>query len=324
MAAVNFGCGQISDDRRGAFLRQRLIKRRSRVTNLGKVGASSISPDGKFIVYNQNHTEGVGAIYIRQTDTNIETRLVTHERGEFGTKIFSPDGVYVFYIVRDATHSDYRIYRVPVLGGSPVRLVENISSYPHFILAPDGSQVAFVRYDGEKKLSSLVAVRLDGSGAEQILATRSFQEMSFQTDGAWSPDGQKIVLPVKTAAATKNYSQETVNVMSFDVSTGELKNFTEETWSAIGMMRWMPDASGVVVIGKRPNIPNQIYFISNPTGEVSRITADASGYGIYGLGITADGSTMVADVWELQGRIWAMDAKGDTKTAARLPAGDTT
>lgn len=294
----------------------------TRITNSGKVGASSISPDGKFIVYSQNHSEGIGAIYIRQTDTNIEMRLATHEKGEFGTNAFSPDSAFVFYIARDVTNSAYTIYRVPVLGGSPVRLVENIND-ANFALSPDGSQATIIRYDKEKKQSSLVAVRLDGSGAEQILMTRPFQEMKLLPNGAWSPDGSKIVISVKTIAATKNYSQETVNVMMFDLATGELKNLTEETWSEIGMLRWMPDTSGVVVIGKRPRIRNQIYFISYPTGEVSRITTDASGYGNYGLGITADGTTMVADVWEFDGRFWTMDASGDAKTAVRLSGGNT-
>jgi Tol biopolymer transport system component/DNA-binding winged helix-turn-helix (wHTH) protein len=294
----------------------------TRITNSGKVGASSISPDGKFIVYSQNHSDGVGTIYIRQTDTNIETRLATHERGEFGTKIFSPDSSFVFYIARDTANPAYTIYRVPVLGGPPVRLVENIAD-ANFILSPDGSQAAILRYDNNNKQSSLVAARLDGSGMEQVLTTRPFQEMRLLSDGAWSPDGQKIVIPVKTIAATKNYSQETVNVMMFDLTTGELKNFTEETWSEIGMMRWMPDASGVVVVGKRPNVRNHIYFISYPAGEVSRITTDAGSYGNYGLGITADGRTMVADVWEFDGRLWTMNASGEAKTAARLPGGNT-
>jgi Tol biopolymer transport system component/DNA-binding winged helix-turn-helix (wHTH) protein len=295
----------------------------TRVTNSGKVGASSISPDGKFVAYAQNHTDGVGTLYIRQTDTNFERRLVTHERGEFGTTAFSPDGMFVFYAVRDATHPNYGVYRVPVIGGAPVRLVENPRE-AYFAISPDGSQAAIIRDDPEQKQSSLVAVSLDGSGAEQILVTRSLREMQLLPGGTWSPDGQQFVLPVRTAAATNNYSQSVTNVMLCDVATGQLRNFTEETWLGFGIMRWMPDASGVVVIGTRPRVRNQIYFISNPSGEVSRLVNDANGYGNYGLGITADGSTMVVDVWEFQGRIWTMDASGDMKTAVRLPAGDTT
>ena len=295
----------------------------SRITNSGKVGASSISPDGKFVIYSQNYTDGFGALYIRQTDTNIETRLVTHDKGEFGTKTFSPDGAFVFYIALDAPHPVFALYRVPVLGGSPVRLVEKVQNN-FFALSPDGSHIAVVRNDDETKQSSLVSIRTDGSGAEQILTTLPFQEMRLLPGGAYSPDGRKFVLPARTAAATKNYSQDALNVMAFDLATGEIKNFTEEIWEDTGLMQWMADGSGVVLIGKRARQRNQIYFISYPTGEVSRITTDANGYGNYGLGITKDGSTLVADVWEFPGRIWTMDAKGDVKTAAQLPAGDTT
>ena len=294
----------------------------ARLTNSGKVGASSISPDGKFVAYVQNHYEGEAVLYIRQTDTNVESRPVTYKKGTFGMTGFSPDGNYVYYIALDGVNPDRGLYRVPVLGGTPVRLIDKLSN-SYFALSPDGAQAAIVRQDGEKKQSNLVAVRLDGSGAERILTTSPHQEMILHGGGTWSPDGPTIVLPVAIAAATRNYTLEINNVMAFDLQRGELRKFTEETWQEFGIMRWIPDASGVVVIAKRPNIRNQIYFINTASGEVSRITNDTNGYGNYGLGITADGSTLVADIWEFQGRIWAMDANGETKNVVRLPSGDT-
>lgn len=294
----------------------------ARITNSGKVGAVSISPDGKFIAYLQNYTDGVGTVYIRQTDTNIENRLVTYEKGEFGMTAFSTDGAFVIYAARHETHPDFSLYRVPITGGTPARLIEKLGA-KHFALSPDGTEIVVVRYQEEKQ-SSLVAIRLDGTESERVLITRPMQEMAFLSGGTWSPDGQKIVLPVKTMAATNNYSQSIVNVMAFDLATGELRDFTDETWSDFGIMRWMPDSSGVVVIGTRPQLRNQIYFIANPSGEVSRITNDANGYGNYGLGITKDGSRLVADVWEFEGRIWTVDASGDMKTAALLPSGNAT
>jgi Tol biopolymer transport system component/DNA-binding winged helix-turn-helix (wHTH) protein len=294
-----------------------------RITNSGKLGASSIAPDGKFIAYVQNYTDGVGAIYVRQSDTNVETRLATHEKGEFGTTAFSPDGTIVYYAVNDASHPEFGLYRVPLIGGAPVRLVEKLDN-GYFALAPDGKQAVVVRFNSERKQSALISIKLDGSGSEQILTTRPFSEMTFQPGGSWSPSGKTFVFPVMKASATKNYSQETMNVAEFDATTGEIRDFTRETWAAVGITRWMKDASGVVVIGRQPRMRNQIYFIAAATGEVSRITSDATGYGNYGLGITDDGAQLVADAWEFQGRLWAMEPNGAAKTAVQLPAGDTT
>lgn len=61
----------------------------------------------------------------------------------------------------------------------------------------------------------------------------------------------------------------------------------------IGTINWMPDASGVIFLTYRERTRNQIYFLSYPKGEVSAITNDLAGYSNFGMGITADGTTMV-------------------------------
>lgn len=294
----------------------------SRVTNSGKVGASTISPDGKFVVYSQNYTEGVGAVYVRQTDTNIETRLATHERGVFGMKSVSLDGAFVFYAVKDENNPEFAIFRVPILGGQAVRVFDKFGG-AFFSLSPDSSRAVFYRADGEQKQSYVITAALDGSKAERVLLMRPYQEMQFIGIPAWSKDGKTIALAVRTAAASHNYNDFIINIMTLDIATGELRLLTNETWEETLIMCWMQDGSGVVLIGRRPNIRNQIYFVAFPSGEVRRVTSDMNGYGNFGLGITADGYSLVADVWEFQGRIWTMDASGDTNTATRLSAGDT-
>jgi DNA-binding winged helix-turn-helix (wHTH) protein len=68
----------------------------TRVTNSGKSGAGTISPDGKFIAYVQNystgkHEAGTGSLYVRQIGANNEIQLLKPgERESSAAPLFRP------------------------------------------------------------------------------------------------------------------------------------------------------------------------------------------------------------------------------------------
>lgn len=97
----------------------------TRVTNSGKVGASTISPDGKFITYIENAN---GALYVRQAGTNNELQLLEPGERSFGGTAFSPDGAFIYYVSYQKTDPQGALYRIPVLGGPTTRLIGNTNS----------------------------------------------------------------------------------------------------------------------------------------------------------------------------------------------------
>ncbi|MEP6789300.1 MAG: DPP IV N-terminal domain-containing protein [Acidobacteriota bacterium] len=48
---------------------------------------------------------------------------------------------------------------------------------------------------------------------------------------------------------------------------------------------------------------------------------ELNNYGNYGLGITSDGKTLVADLWDSSSQLWAVDATGNWKNAEQLTSG---
>jgi len=287
-----------------------------RVTNSGPVGASSISPDGKFIAYIQNDFDGEGMLFVRQTDTNAELKLLPPGARIFGGTAFSPDGRFIYYVVYDPVDPKGALYRIPVLGGAPSRLLNGFGSW--FAIAPDGTRACFYRRDENAHEQRLNIAMLDGSGEETLLV-RPEAEGDFSGFPAWSADGKSIAF----AANTKREADAAYDVKLFEVKidTRELRPLTDEVWSEIGKMSWLSDGSGIAFCGTRARSGIQVYLLSYPSGKVRRITNELNTYGNYGMGVTADGTALVADVWESSAQLWNVTANGDARNAIQLTTG---
>src|SRR6185436_20274453 len=89
----------------------------TRLTSSGNVIHSTISPDGKYIVYALSDRSSQG-LYIRQVSTaNDKESMPPGRVGVFGMT-FSPDGTELYYAIK-ANLDSGTLYRIPVLGGTP-------------------------------------------------------------------------------------------------------------------------------------------------------------------------------------------------------------
>ena len=278
---------------------------------------ANISPDGKFICYIQNYYAGMGTLWVRQVATNKEVQLLDPGERIFNGTAFSPDSQFIYYSAIDRHNPKGALFRVPVLGGPSVRLMVQLEFM--FALSPDGQQVAFYRYSEETKLKSMIIAALDGSN-EQTLMTVHSPEQTFYAAPAWAPDGKRLAFAINPAPAQSNPDGD-VSLYTIELATREVKPLTGERWIEIGKLIWSYDGQRIIFIAGRPRIGNQMYCLNYPGGEVRRLTSGLQEYGNYGLGITADGDTLVADGWEYSSRVWVVDADGRATDAIRLTTG---
>lgn len=289
----------------------------ARITNSGKVGAASISPDGNFIAYIQNYTSGEGMLYVRQVKTNTERKLLEPAERVFGSTAFSPDGAFIYFIAYEKNDPEGALYRIPVIGGDAARVINSVRL--RFTLSPDGQRALFYRQDKAAEKRNIVSAALDGSGDEQIIL--SVDEGTATGVPVFSPDGRSIVFGWSDKGPGVDLSAPHCGLFSVDIASGENTPITDQKWSEIGKMNWMPDGSGLVFVGSRPRIGNQIYFLSHPGGEVRQLTRELNTYGNYGLAITADGTTLVADIFETAAQLWSVGSSGDLAAAEQLTSG---
>lgn len=151
------------------------------LTYSGSDGQPCVSPDGKTIAFVSSR-DGKSRIWIKQVAGGTEAVLTD---GPDVFPRFAPDGSAVLFV--RTTQEESVVYRVPLVGGEPRRIVANAIEADW---SPDGKEIAFVRSEvqGSRIGSSVHLVALDGTNertvasvAEHLLARPRF-----------SPDGRTL------------------------------------------------------------------------------------------------------------------------------------
>ena len=287
-----------------------------RLTTSGNASAPAISPDGRYVVYSQ--LEGKDAsVWIRQTATSSNVQIVPAGPFLGGTYrpavTVTPDGGFVDVVrVDDDGKVSSALWRVPFLGGTPKRLLDDIASPVGW--SPDGRSIAFVRGRG----SALVVADADGSHERVLvqLAGPFFTHLRIPSNPlippAWSPDGRLIAM----------YGFRVVGgvlqprVMFTNAADGSVQEVPVLT--GMNGLAWL-DASSLVFSGAR-NFGglSHLWRLSYPGAELTQLTNDLSSYA--GVSVTVDRTTLVTGRTDAKVGIWVGDGDAANGIEAVAPA----
>ena len=253
----------------------------NKVTVSGKATRVAISPDGKYLLHVMDDS-GQQGLWLRNVPTNSNTQVVAPGPFEYVGLLFSPDGNYLYFIrLEPGSHSLKYLYRAPVLGGTPEKLVTDIDS--NISLSPDGKKFAYLLANNPKIGEYRLIIRsVEGSG-EKTITTGPLNEA--QLDVAWSPDGKTIVMPLSQPEGALG------GMDAIDAETGKRHPFMISKDLYFSKPVWLPDGSGLLALAV-PTFSSQIQIvhISYPSGRVSPVTRDTNAY--TDLSLAADGHTL--------------------------------
>jgi len=282
----------------------------TRLTNSGKVTHATLSPDGKYVVYVLSDARKQ-SIWIRQVSTaNDKVVVPPADVGFFGLTV-SRDGNDLYYAVKQNLDKG-TLYRVPIFGGTPAKLLDWIDGPVTF--SPDGKRMALVRgsFPGEGE-SALIIVNVDGSG-EQVLARRKRPEAFapiFFTGPSWSSDGELIAATVSKVGAPSQ-------VITFRVGDGKEQILSSAAQPFIGRTEWLPDMSGLLLIAGENAAEPQVWLLSYPDGTMRQLTNDMDQH--RGISLSAAGDRFVSVVQKGLVNVWVAP-DGDANRAQQLPVG---
>ena len=257
----------------------------TKLTENGGAIDGAVSPDGRYAAYVKRGEQQ--SLWVKQIATGSEAQVVPPSQtpGWFGGRrpTFSPDGNYIYYEHSDpaSKEGEIALYSVPSLGGTPQRILDDISS--SVVFSPDGKQIAFTHFDAGKK-PQLVVANSDGSN-RRVVAER--EALGAQNSApAWSADGKFIAVP--EYQLTK---ESLSSVLVFSAQGDLVKTFP--LMFLVDGIAWLPDGSGFFIQcrAREMNFRGQIKFQPYPSGPVQNVTNDLNDY--RNVSVTGDGKDLV-------------------------------
>ena len=276
----------------------------SKATESGKVKLVAISPEGRYLLHVMDEG-GQQSLWLQNIPTNSNTQVVGPAAVDYQGLRFSPDGNSLYFLrVEPGSRSLKYLYRAPVLGGTPQKLVTDIDS--NITFSPDGKKFAYILANNPKPGEYRVIVRSAEGSEEKDLSTGPVNEL--QADVAWSPDGKRIVMPLAQPGDALG------GMDAIDAATGKRNRFLISKDLFFSRPVWLPDGSGLLALAAPIAGQNQIVHVSYPSGKVSPVTRDTNAYS--DVSLAADGRTLATVEGQTHNKVYVL-ADGASSTQAR-------
>jgi Tol biopolymer transport system component/DNA-binding winged helix-turn-helix (wHTH) protein len=280
----------------------------TRLTTTRNATDAAISPDGKYVVYVVDEARQ-RSLWLRQVATNSHVQIIPSADVYYLDLFFSHDSDYVYY-VKAENNSPAALYQIPIPGGAPRKLMDNMSG--PIGLSPDGRRFAVVRGYPGGEVALTVANAFDGSGEQKLISRK---QPGFLIRPAWSPDGKVIACVAGSATAAGRQ----VDLIEVRVADGAERPITSQRWKFSERVAWLSDGSGLLTtVSDNGYGPYQIWHVSYPDGEAQRVTTDLSNY--RSMSLTSDSKNLVAVQSDIRPYVWVAP-DGDAESAQQITSG---
>jgi eukaryotic-like serine/threonine-protein kinase len=289
-----------------------------RLSQANNVVFASITPDGRSVVFNTMNEKGDRALWIRRVEDRNALQLVGYQPVQYwGGITANPDASQVYYITADRGSVQSTLWRISVLGGTPRKITDGVNDLGS--LTADGKRVLFVRYRP--------SLRIVSANAEDGSDERVIREEPADSSPARDPESASVIRDPQHSADEKHiyYSRmDRVNgiewwqLVRIPVEGGDETVVIPRRKERINEIAVLADGRGLLMNGTDPTSNlSQLYHVSLPDGELTRITNDISAY--FGISVDRSGRSIVASQRSDERRIWVGDRNALEKAESVTP-----
>ena len=304
------------------------------LTRSGIARRPAISADGSIVAYVQQRGDEF-SLWIHRMAGNTDRRIVQAESGaQIVGATVAPDASFVDYVQRKDGRLE--LWRVPATGASAERVVDRIDSLSAW--SADGQQMTFLRVIERPALTAVLVVADRNGRNERVLGARRGNPLLsglgiLTRPGvrpAWSADGRAIAVPGferrpsggvlerrgaganrrglpldggDRGGAPAGRGAQTPQIVFVDVATGRER--TVPTGLPVSDVAWLNGHTLVLDRAAEPGFPTELWRLSEPGGQLSRLTTDSNRYS--DVSVTADGGSLVTTRYERRGAVIASD-----------------
>ena len=191
--------------------------------------ARAVSPDGKRICF-VVHAKPLSALHCAAADGTGD-EIISSALDVRGAPSWSPDGKWVAVAAAEQGGVPH-IYKIPVFGGSPVQLVDSVSSHP--VWSPNGR---FIVYSGPSREGSVPVMAVTPAGKPHAVAPLSVD---------LSGDGYRF-LPNAKRLVVKLGPMRNQDFWLFDLASGARRRLTRlQSGQSIQHFDVSPDGKRIV------------------------------------------------------------------------------
>ena len=280
-----------------------------KLTSTGRVVLATISADGKYVVNAMDDGHGQQSLWMRHIVTGSNAQILPPSEVRYTGLTFTPSGDFLYFVrIEPEKPGVGFLYEIPVLGGEPRKMAEDVDSAVSF--SPDGQQMVYLRMSSSEGTSRVITAKSDGTGERAIASL----PLPGYTAPSWSPDGKWIASTVLDPGS-KNLGR----IVVLDPTSGKEKTIYA---SAAVMQRptWLPDSRHLVVIFHDISSEwnGQVGEIALAGGTLHRITNDLSSYSNNTLAVTRDGKQLITVQTTPEAGIYTMSAQPGASSGATL------
>jgi eukaryotic-like serine/threonine-protein kinase len=269
----------------------------ARLTTTGNVKECGLSRDGRYFTYILQDG-GQDSLWVKQVSAASSRQLIEPTpQVALDWPQFSPDGTSIYFTQRRAGAQASVLLAVPLLGGSPRKIADDIFNYT---LSPDGERVLISHFLHNSDSDAYGFFEVSSKGGPET----SLKEWATPHEyPAWSPDGRFIAfdeLVDDDPDGLRNHLE------ILDISTGKPLAL-ESHWRIARSIAWTSDGKGLVISGQdRGGAPIQLWYMPLRGGKPSRITNDLEDYTTVTL--SADSRMILATQTDTNASVWVAPA----------------